>query len=575
MLRLNIGQYSDAGRKTINQDFHASIIPEEPLSSSKGIALAIADGISSSQVSQIASETAVKVFLEDYYTTPDSWSVKTSAQRVLLATNSWLYAQSRNGPYRYDIEKGYVCTFSALVLKSTTAHIFHAGDARVYRSAGNRLEQLTEDHRQWVSREKSYLSRALGMREQLSIDYHSMVIEAGDTFILATDGVYEYIEDSFVINTVKEYSSDLDSAARLIVDEAIRNGSKDNLTIQIAHIDQLPQHSIDELHQQSTALPFPPDLRPRMTFDGYEILREIHNSHRSHIYLALDTETKQQLILKTPSVELRNNADYLERFLMEEWVAHRVDNAHILKPCKQTRKRNHLYTTTEFIDGQTLHQWMIDNPNPSIETVRNIIEQIAKGLQALHRQEILHQDLRPSNIMIDNNGTAKIIDFGSVRVSGLAEVAGIHEQKHILGTAQYAAPEYFVGEVGTNRSDIFSLGVIIYQMLSGQLPYGANIARATSRSAQHKLAYKSMVELKRDLPYWIDGAIRKATHINPYKRYEELSEFIYDLRTPNPLFSRQNQAPILERNPVLFWKSLSLILVLIIVVLCVFHPALN
>jgi serine/threonine protein kinase len=119
---------------------------------------------------------------------------------------------------------------------------------------------------------------------------------------------------------------------------------------------------------------------------------------------------------------------------------------------------------------------MIDNPNQDIEKIRNIIEQIAKGLQALQRQEMLHQDLRPDNIMIDKSGTIKVIDYGSVKVAGLNEVTELHEQQHILGTMQYTAPEYFLGEARTTVSDLFSLGIIAYQLFSGRLPYGTEVA---------------------------------------------------------------------------------------------------
>src|SRR3954465_763426 len=159
-LKISVGQCSDKGRKQTNQDFHGVLIPQEPLLSLKGIAIVLADGISSSTVSRIASESAVKGFLTDYYCTPESWSVKTSAQRVLAAINSWLHSQTRRSQYLYDKDKGYVCTFSAMVIKSTTAHIFHVGDSRIYRVAGKALEQLTEDHRVIVSSEQNYLSRA-------------------------------------------------------------------------------------------------------------------------------------------------------------------------------------------------------------------------------------------------------------------------------------------------------------------------------------------------------------------------------------------------------------------------------
>src|SRR5437762_13006292 len=131
-LRISIGQYSDKGRKETNQDFHGVYIPLEPHLSLKRIAIALADGISGSDVSHIASESTVTSFLEDYYCTSETWSVKKSAQRVLTATNSWLNSQTRRSQYRYDAGKGYVCTLSAMVIKSTTVHIFHVGDSRIY-----------------------------------------------------------------------------------------------------------------------------------------------------------------------------------------------------------------------------------------------------------------------------------------------------------------------------------------------------------------------------------------------------------------------------------------------------------
>ncbi|MDH3948006.1 MAG: bifunctional protein-serine/threonine kinase/phosphatase [Gammaproteobacteria bacterium] len=574
-LLIAVGQCTDKGRKPFNQDFHAAMIPEEPLLSSKGIVVALADGISSSDVSQIASQTSVKSFLDDYYSTSESWSVKTSVLRVLQAINSWLYAQTRNGPYRYELDRGYVCTFSALVIKSATAHIFHTGDTRVYSLVGNCLEQLTEDHRVQVSREKSYLSHAMGMRDQLEIDCHAFAIEVCDIFVLATDGVYEFASEKFIVATIKLYQDDLEQAARLIVDEALERGSEDNLTIQIVRIEKLPNHDINELHQHALTLPFPPELRPRMEFDGYEIVRDVHNSSRSHVYLAVDTDTDKQVIIKVPSVDLRDDAAYLERFLMEEWVARRLDNTHALKFYEPPRKRNYLYTVAEFIEGQTLTQWMIDNPGPDLETVRNIVDQIAKGLYALHRKEMLHQDLRPSNIMIDKTGTVKIIDFGSVRVAGVAEIACAAEQQHILGTAQYTAPEYFLGEEGTACSDLFSLGVITYQMLSGRVPYGTQVAKATSRAAQRKLIYDSVLDDERTIPAWVDEAIRKAVHPNPHKRYDEISEFVHDMREPNRILMNKIRPPLLERNPIMFWKILSLVLFLIIVFLLSTNPISN
>ncbi len=195
-LTVSIGEYSDKGRKEINQDFHGCYYPNEPLLTTKGIALAIADGINNSYISQIASETSVAGFLDDYFCTTESWSVKRSAHRVLNATNSWLHSQSQKTQGHPDYDKDYVCTFSALILQSTRAHIFHIGDTRIYRIRGDGLEQLTRDHCLRVSDEISYLNRGLGIYSILDIDYQTTTIKADDVFFMTTDGVYEHLSDA-------------------------------------------------------------------------------------------------------------------------------------------------------------------------------------------------------------------------------------------------------------------------------------------------------------------------------------------------------------------------------------------
>ncbi len=566
-LEIALGQYSDRGRKPENQDFHGAWLPQEPLRSTKGVAIALADGISSSPVSRHASEAAVTGFLEDYYCTPESWSVKQSAQRVIQATNSWLHAQTRKSRYRYERDRGYVCTFSALVLKAARAHLFHVGDARIYRLQGGALEQLTEDHRVWLSGNSSYLGRALGVTPQVEIDYRSVALEAGDTFLLMTDGVYEFVEPRFLAETATRHAGDPERAARLIAGRALEQGSDDNLTLQIVHVESVPERDVGALLEQVGELPLPPLLEPRATLDGYRILRRLHAGGRSHVYLAQDEASGARVVLKTPSLELREDPAALERFLLEEWIARRIDNPHVLRPVDRGRPRSSLYSVMEYIEGQTLRQWMLDHPRPDPEQVRDIVGQIAQGLYAFHRLEMLHQDLRPDNIMIDRTGQVRIIDFGAVRVEGITEMEAVPELLRLPGTVQYMAPEYLLGEPGTVRSELYSLGVIAYQLLSGgALPYGTAVARAATARAQRGLLYTPLPR-EREVPAWMEAAIRKAVHPDPARRYEAISEFVHDLRRPNPVFLRQERPPLLERDPVAFWRGLSLLLLGVVALL--------
>ncbi len=568
-LKLSLGQFSDKGVKEINQDFHGAVIPREPQLSLKGAALVLADGISTSCVSQIASETAVKSFLNDYFCTSDSWTVYTSGLRVLESVNGWLCSQTQRSEFRYNKDKGYVCTLSAAVFKASTVHLFHAGDSRIYRLRGQGLEQLTKDHRSWISKEKSYLSRAMGVDLDVEFDYQTVALKPGDYYLLCTDGVYEFIDTEDVLEVLSEHADDLNLAAETLVQRALAQGSDDNLTLQIARVDRLPSIEASTLQQQVEELELPPVLHARQTFDGYLILREMHANSRSHVYLAEDPEDGSRVVIKIPSVELRNNPAYLERFLMEEWVARRINHAHVMKAGIQNRKRNYLYSVTEYIEGITLKQWLIDNPNPDMETVRGIIEQVAKGLQAMHRMEILHQDLKPDNVMIDTSGTVKIIDFGGVRIAGIVEAENTLEQDEMQGTALYMAPEYFVGEIISRRSDQFSLAVLTYHMLSGRFPYDTQVAKSRTVSAQKRLKYHSVLDDEREIPRWIDYTLRKALNPNPFKRYGELSEFLYDLRYPNQTFLSESRPPLLDRNPLLFWKSISLMLAVTVAVLLV------
>ncbi|WP_153145927.1 bifunctional protein-serine/threonine kinase/phosphatase [Dechloromonas sp. H13] len=564
-LKVAVGQYSDKGRKNLNQDFHGVCLPREPQLSAKGVAVALADGISSSQVSQEAAQSAVTGFLEDYYCTSDAWSVKKSGEHVLTATNSWLHSQTQQSQHRYDRERGYVCTFSGLVIKSTTAHLFHVGDARIYRLRGGELIQLTEDHRVWMNSQQSYLARALGMDRKVEIDYLPVHLAVGDLMILSTDGVYEHT-DLGAVQSALAAGPDLDAAARAIVEGALERGSGDNLTIQLIRIDELPDPEANEVFRQISDLPCPPQLEARNVFEGYQIVRVIKRSARSHIYLAVDSDTGERVVIKTPSVDMQVNPAALERFLLEEWIARRINSTHVLKPCSQTRQRQSIYVVTEYIEGQTLTQWMIDNPKPDLATVRAILEQVSKGLQAFHRLEMIHQDLKPDNIMIDGTGTVKIIDFGATRVAGLEEVETPIEQINLLGAALYAAPEYFLGEQGGQRADLYSLGVIAYQMLSSGFPYGTQVPKSRTKAAQKKLVYKSVLSEEREIPAWVDDAIRKAVHPDPLERYDEISEFIYDLHHPNKDFLNKTRPPLIERNPVIFWKGVSFVLAVLLVV---------
>ncbi|SLN51191.1 Serine/threonine-protein kinase PrkC [Aquimixticola soesokkakensis] len=559
-LALSIGQASDKGVKPLNQDFYGATVPQGRSLALKGAVIALADGISSSQVSHLAAEVTIKALMGDYFATSDTWSVRTSALRVLAATNAWLFAQTARARTS-DMDRGYVCTVAAVIVKGRHAHLFHAGDSRIFRVSGQTLEPLTRDHTTVLSASEQYLARAMGLANGIEIDYREEALDTGDIFALTSDGVHEYLSPETIAGIIAK-TPDLEAAAQTIVTQALAQGSPDNCTVQLLRIDALPDATAPEVIDTAATLAPAPLLSPPCIFDGWRIERTLHANDRSQIYLASDIDTGQRVALKVPSAELRDSPDVLRRFMMEDWIARRISSPHVLA-AGPDRDRSHLYVTSEFIEGQTLRDWMHDTPRPSLAQVRDIVDQIATGLRAFHRREMVHQDLRPENVMIDAGGTVKLIDFGATRVAGVVEAAPVFDDTDILGTMQYAAPEYFAGYQGDDRSDLYSLGVIAYEMLTGRLPFGANVARATTLRAQRRLRYAPAS----DVPLWVDAALKQATAPDPRQRTQALSEFTANLKRPMAGFDPKAFAPLASRDPLVFWQSLCAGLILVIVAL--------
>jgi len=162
-----LGGYSSAGIKATNEDAFASLVPKDAELTAKGVVAVIADGVSSASKAADAAQLSVTQFINDYYATPQTWSTQKSASKVLSSLNQWLYAQT-------DAVSGYtlqwLTTFSALIVKSSTAYIFHVGDTRISQYRQDELEVLTKDHQQKQGPSHSVLTRALGADHRLQVD---------------------------------------------------------------------------------------------------------------------------------------------------------------------------------------------------------------------------------------------------------------------------------------------------------------------------------------------------------------------------------------------------------------------
>ncbi|CAA6678024.1 serine/threonine protein kinase [Lentimonas sp. CC4] len=565
-LRVRYGQATSAGVKPQNEDCLGIQIPDGDLLTTKGLVVVVADGVSAAEAGKEASEFCVKSFINDYFSTPETWEVKTAAHRVLVSLNRWLFSK---GQSLADERRGYVAAMSALILKARSAHIFHVGDTRIYRFRDGALEPLTQDHHTWVSSETCYLSRAMGMGINLDIDYRKTVIEPGDVLFFSTDGVHEHLKNSDISALLADPDVEPDAACQQLIDLALANGSRDNLSCQILRVESLPDANSNDIYDALSRLPFPPALKVGMSLDGYQVEAVLHESSRSQLYQVRDKETGERMAMKTPSVNFSDDAAYIERFIMEEWIGRRIANQHIVRTVEQARPPQCLYYLMENVEGKTLKQWMTENPSPEIGIVVDIVRQIVDGLRALHRRETLHQDLKPDNIMIQSDGVVKIIDLGSAYIAGIHETSVPFEREQNLGTMKYSAPEYKLGRRPSTRSDQFSLAMIAYELFTGGQgsPYGEKFAAAHTLRDFSALGYQPAARTNPLVPGWVDGALKKALSLNSELRYEVLSEFVVDLKQPNPQFLESGNMPLIQRDPLRFWKGLSAVLGAMVVVL--------
>jgi len=557
--RATVGSCSDAGVKAVNEDAVGYRIPDDHLLNTKGVVLALADGVSTAEAGKEAAELCVRSVLNDYYTTPETWSVKHALQKILTPLNRQLY---NLGHEIHDEARGYVTTLSVLVIKSHLGYLFHIGDSRIHRLSveDGQFSQLTRDHTAGISAEQNYLIRAMGMDTSLNVDAGVVTLKPGDIFLLSSDGVHDFLSPEELRGLIERYPDDYPRACAEIVAAARAAGSNDNLSCVLLRIDHLGLENIEDLNERLTRLPFPPDLSPGLKIDGYEVLEEMYASERSQLYRVRDLDSGDELVMKTPSRNYCDDPAYIERFIMEEWVGIRVDHPNVVKVIAPKGERKFLYYLMELVPGETLDKWLSHHQERRPRDLIVLVEQIASGLEALHEKETVHQDLKPSNIMVTSELEVRIVDFGSVYAPGIHEIFTPVNREVALGTLDYADPSYRFHINTGIRGDIYSLGVIVYEMFTGFLPYGTRMEKCRSRADFLCLRYIPSYHHRDVIPLWFDRALEKAVAIESEHRYDNLQGFLRDLKQPNPEFLKEDPQQPVEKDMLLFWKMLSFVL---------------
>ena len=258
----------------------------------------------------------------------------------------------------------------------------------------------------------------------------------------------------------------------------------------------------------------------------YKILDHLGTGGMATVWLGYDTILDRQVAIKTFKIDA-NDEDAVKRFNREAKAVTSLSHPNIVSIYDVENEGEFYYLILEYVEGMTLKDYMIKNPRIPIETIVHIAKQIAAGLSHAHQNGIIHRDIKPQNILMNENLTCKITDFGIARAYGDTTLT---QTNQMLGTVYYLSPEQARGNVATAQSDIYSLGILIFEMITGQIPFKGESAVAIAlKHLQEELP--DIDKYRENVPQSVKNIVLQATMKNPNERYISSKELFDDLST--------------------------------------------
>ncbi|MES2182950.1 MAG: bifunctional protein-serine/threonine kinase/phosphatase [Pseudomonadota bacterium] len=556
---LDIGFVSLAGRKESNEDFAAAMLAA-PGEHDMGAIAAIADGVSTGGMGREAAQTTVTSLVRDYFGTPATWDTTVALDRIIAAQNAWLCGINRRRAPALGLT-----TLTALVLRGQSYALAHVGDTRAYLLRGGRLELLTSDHVVAQADFKHQLTRSVGADERLVVDYRQGELQAGDLFVLLSDGVHGVLRAAELSAALAD-GAGAQVAAQALVDAALRRGGADNTTALVVQVRGAAEGTLQDENRRAREVPVPSRLlRPGDQLDGLAVTALVAQGGANLLYQVRDPLTQRLYALKT--LHPRRAHDPEERAMLahEAWLARHMQvgaaapylvHLHAGPP---TGDATAFYLLYDWQAGETLQQMLGRGHRFGVAPAVEMALRTAQALGQLHRQGVVHRDIKPANLHRGDDGALRLLDLG-VALSGRepAALRLLH-----AGTPSYMNPEQWgfsplrsgvaPAEPADPQGDLFALGVTLYQLLAqGRLPYGEVLPYQAGRYWRDPVAPSRH---NPQVPIWLDHVVLKAVARDQRQRFETAEELqlalergaVRPLTAPPP-------AALLERDATALWK---------------------
>ena len=564
---VEIGYSSARGPRALNEDF-AGAVRAPRGEEARGLIAAIADGVSSGGRGLEAAQTTVMGLLADYFATPDTWEATVALDRLIGAQNAWLADHNR----RRQGGDAALTTLTALVLQGQSYTLAHVGDTRAWRvrDDGQPAQPLTQDHAFDHPDMRSRLTRAVGLDDQVRVDYAQGDVRVGDCFVLTSDGTHGVLKPARVALLTLQGSPE--QASDALVQAALAAGTRDNATALVIRVIGLDARQLhDELGDAGRLAP-PPALKVGDTLDGYVVTARVADTGVHLLYQARHAATRALVALKT--LHPSRASDPQERAMLahEAWLGLRVGargQSGFVRVHERAENASALYIVFDWHGGRTLEQMLRTGARAPVAEVAAAAIEWVKALGRLHRHGVVHRDIKPGNLYLGDDGQWRILDLG-VALSGRE---GQAQRELHAGTPSYINPEQWEGASADAASDLFALGVTLYQWLSGRLPYGEI---EPYQSARYRRDPQALSRLRPDVPMWLDHLVRKAVARDPRQRFETAEEMLLALeRGASRPLNAPGATPLITRDPVMLWKialAVSLLFNALLVVWLLFLP---
>ena len=481
----------------------------------------LCDGVGSAEGGKEAAKRVVKYLMNNFSHRIKSWDMEKFIKTSINSINQILYNESLETYEREEL----LTTLALVVIENDKLYGANVGDSRIYLKREGNLTLLSKDQS-----EDNMLIEAIGMKEEVNIHYFENNLQKKDTILLCSDGLYNVLDEDEIKRLMDLGAYNLVKAASKKVDDNL----PDDTSAIIIKINEI--NPINKLKQLN--LKIPENQKKEQIIDGYKLIKPLIQNNRTWLV----EKKNKKYVMKFPPIEAKYDKTLLDQYIKEAWNAVRL-KAGFFPKAVIPKKRSFRYYIQEYIDGVNLKKY---KKPLHIDDAINLGKTLLNASEYLLRFDLVHGDIKPENVIVAKRKDKlifKIIDFGNI--------TEIYSTNTKAGTPSYLAPERFKDSLINESTEIFAIGVTLYEALTNKLPFGEiePFSNPTFKTP------KAPNKINPKIPEWLNSIILRSIEIDPKRRYKHYSEMLFELTNPEkvkPYFDPTKS--LIEKDPAKAYK---------------------